>query len=599
MPSPIKRGLAKHLKSEKVRVETVGDYFDALAGANWEATPFLEWPPDAFCLMASLLQRTGAYVRLVSEWPPSGFAGRSRSNYKHWVKEMSRRGKAWWQYSSSETRRKVLRQLQLPVGRRRIKLDSKVREAWKLIAASRELQISELAKCCTTDEHKDFWMAVFETVASADEACWGVGVSNISKFSPAKSDEPEWFMFFAGERLGETSETTDKSSASATLCTKIPSYLGTVLPKMHTPQSGLTLRSISHNLAYIRPTEVCITFNATFSRAGFFREAHDSLTPGHSLNVLLVPWPATVRPVDFSPVDCKRQSAADGFRFFSFNPSQPEIEKRSEVLARMLEEAAAVVGKVDGVLLPELALVEGEQEQIAKTVASKAPDAFLIAGVGSASAPEVFGTNKAIFVPGRAMAPIQQDKHHRWQLDGAQIDQYGLGSKLDPNDRWWEHIPIEKRRINVCAVSEKMTLSLLICEDLARQDPIADVIRCIGPNLVVALLMDGPQLSGRWPAHYATVLAEDPGSSVLTVTSIGMSNLCRPKGKTVSRVIGLWKDRIQGFREIELPPGAEAVVLTLTLVDREEWTADGRGDDGQSTYLTLNGIHPIFLDSTR
>jgi 5-methylcytosine-specific restriction enzyme A len=47
-------------------------------------------------------------------------------------------------------------------------------------------------------------------------------------------------------------------------------------------------------------------------------------------------------------------------------------------------------------------------------------------------------------------------------------------------------------------------------------------MRSVGPNLVVALLMDGPQLTARWPARYASVLADDPGSSVLTLTSLGM-----------------------------------------------------------------------------
>lgn len=69
---------------------------------------------------------------------------------------------------------------------------------------------------------------------------------------------------------------------------------------------------------------------------------------------------------------------------------------------------------------------------------------------------------------------------------------------------------------------------MLVCEDLARQDPAADLIRAVGPNLLIALLMDGPQLSGRWPARYASVLAEDPGTSVLTLTSLGMAERSRP-----------------------------------------------------------------------
>ena len=50
--------------------------------------------------------------------------------------------------------------------------------------------------------------------------------------------------------------------------------------------------------------------------------------------------------------------------------------------------------------------------------------------------------------------------------------------------------------------------------------PLRTVIRSVGPNLVIVLLMDGPQLVRRWPGKYATVLSDDPGSAVLTVTSL-------------------------------------------------------------------------------
>ena len=119
----------------------------------------------------------------------------------------------------------------------------------------------------------------------------------------------------------------------------------------------------------------------------------------------------------------------------------------------------------------------------------------------------------------------------------------------------------------------------------------------MGPNLVVALLMDGPQLSGRWPAHYATIFADDPGSSVLTFTSLGMTQLSRPPDKPLSRVVGLWKDKFQGFRQIDLPIDASALVLSLTIENGTEWTADGRSDFRESSYLKLNGIHPVELST--
>ena len=74
--------------------------------------------------------------------------------------------------------------------------------------------------------------------------------------------------------------------------------------------------------------------------------------------------------------------------------------------------------------------------------------------------------------------------------------------------------------------------------------------------LVIVGLLDGPQLASRWSARYASVLADDPGSSVLTLSSFGMVERSRPEGREASRVIALWKDSTTGVREIPLEPGA-------------------------------------------
>jgi len=142
-----------------------------------------------------------------------------------------------------------------------------------------------------------------------------------------------------------------------------------------------------------------------------------------------------------------------------------------------------------------------------------------------------------------------------------------------------------------------LTVSPLICEDLARQHPIADVMRAVGPNLVIALLMDGPQLPSRWPARYATVLADDPGSSVLTFSSLGMVLLSKPPNSHQKcRTVALWKDAKSGAPvPIELPEGASGILLTLSVQYMEEWTADGRSDDKTTGYPILAGIHPVYV----
>jgi hypothetical protein len=124
-----------------------------------------------------------------------------------------------------------------------------------------------------------------------------------------------------------------------------------------------------------------------------------------------------------------------------------------------------------------------------------------------------------------------------------------------------------------------MTWSVLICEDLARQDPAADLIRAVGPNLLIALLMDGPQLRGRWPSRYASVLAEDPGTSVLTLTSLGMAERSRPifqetgqRAESI-RAIALWRDVESGEHEITLDAGDNACVLSLVCRTKHEFSA--------------------------
>jgi hypothetical protein len=129
---------------------------------------------------------------------------------------------------------------------------------------------------------------------------------------------------------------------------------------------------------------------------------------------------------------------------------------------------------------------------------------------------------------------------------------------------------------------------LLVCEDLARQEPASRLVRAVGPNLVIALLMDSQQLDHRWPARYASVLAEDPGSSVLSLTSLGMIKLHSENKNHDSPVaIGLWRDSWQPTRpkEIRLEAGAKAVVLRISQKQRNEYSTDGRKSMATFCYL--------------
>jgi hypothetical protein len=191
-----------------------------------------------------------------------------------------------------------------------------------------------------------------------------------------------------------------------------------------------------------------------------------------------------------------------------------------------------------------------------------------------------------------------QRKHHRWKLDRGQIQRYRLADRLDPNKVWWENIDISDRSCNFFAFHRSASLTSLVCEDLARIDPVQRAIRSVGPNLVVVLLMDGIQVESRWSARYATVLADDPGCSVLTLSSVGMIRRSDPALVVAPMPVGLWKEPGQATIELRLPSDADALLLNLSVGRRAEWTLDGRKDEGRGggALLSLSGLFPIAAD---
>jgi hypothetical protein len=195
---------------------------------------------------------------------------------------------------------------------------------------------------------------------------------------------------------------------------------------------------------------------------------------------------------------------------------------------------------------------------------------------------------------------VRQNKQHRWSLDEGQINQYHLGGALHPDIRWWEAMQVPRKAIQFIEVAE-LTHVGLVCEDLAHNDAIADLIRSVGPTIVVVGLLDGPQLASRWAARYASVLADDPGSAVLTLSSFGMVERSRPPGRDASRVIALWKDPVRGTREIPLDPGAHAVLLTVCMGRTTRYSADRRWpvDNSTACYsVAVQQVHAAAAGSS-
>lgn len=521
---------------------TIAEIIDFLVpGGSSKLSQPPPWPPDAFAIVALILLKSGAYLTCLKT---------TRS--KNWDQEIQQLGGKWRLSCIQNT------------------APSKIRAFWRILVKNKNLALDNL----NTPQNREICNALLNIAAAADEASVGIGID-------VELDDPF---------LSEATKLLVITNSGRTLCKEIDWSRVSVLPKLHTPQSGLTIRSVSHHLSLCETGEVS---------PYWFNFVDTQQQVRHSLNLLLIPWPNYVAPVHFRNIKTVF-NGRNKYGYFSYKIRGGERLQTAEVL-QLFKKAQNMVGRIDGVIFPELSLRHGEPKTLHRRISQISPETFLIGGVGTnPSKRSGLSDNSWIFLRRFLRGWVveeSQSKHHRWRLNKRQIIQYGLGSQLDPELTWWEHTSLRRRELKFFVLHPWLTLCILICEDLARQDPISDLVRSVGPNLVIALLFDGPQLESRWSARYATVLADDPGSSVLTLTSLGMSQLSRPPGSQVRRTVALWKDARSGqSTEIELPSEDDAVVITLTKEEREEYTVDGRSDGGVTGYLILSGTHYLRLD---
>jgi len=94
-------------------------------------------------------------------------------------------------------------------------------------------------------------------------------------------------------------------------------------------------------------------------------------------------------------------------------------------------------------------------------------------------------------------------------------------------------------------------------------------------------------------------LADDPGCSVLSLTSKGLISRSNLHYGSTGGAVALWRDCAGNAREIELPDDKQAILLTLNQVGTKEYTLDGRGADSKDSTAyqwLLAGCLPIAAD---
>lgn len=546
--------------------------------APFDAPPPL-LPADLFAYCAHVLEASGAYHHIAPSVDSAGGPER-RINITATLRNRARQTGLNWRTSPAAVGK-------LP------QVPARVTALWSSLGEHATTEVFEPLD--PDDPAPEWWEPVLELMMIADEASRDLGFDADHPFYRPIALGMAEYDVLSGDNFRQIQRAphTMSTAARTLLC---------VQPKSLTPSVGCTLRSLSHHLSLLPGQGQA---RARWISSPF--EKNGDPQP-EDLGLLLIPFPYMVPDGAFSAAG-RHQNGRWGW----FDVDQlwlpGNTERRKEFVRFILglvRNARDSGNRVDGIVLPELALDYRLFRMLAQELAQDPDIDFLISGIGNDRNGR-HGNFVAIapfFLIGKERSELQglqdiflvREKHHRWKLNETQIIDYGLERDLDPGLKWWENLTILGRSVDLLVYRGETSLTTLICEDLARVDPCQALLRAVGPNLVLALLMDGPQLTNRWPARYATVLAEDPGSSVLSFTSFGLIARQNMHGRFGQHTgVGLWKDEATGARTLELPREADALHLRLISEKKTEFSLDGRSDGGSAhrwKFEHVKGIAP-------
>ncbi|MEJ8675349.1 hypothetical protein [Chromobacterium amazonense] len=482
-------------------------------------------------------------------------------------------------------------------------------KSWEAIYQNRKTKILDIEKDIDIQFHLHFLLRC------ADSTSAGLGwrpstrsFFNISAFlclALATSPSPKI------KKLQKMlSSILPNSNLPNSFCLMIPQDRVIVTPKSVTAQIGHTFRSLSHNLALIDAKP-----KLEFSWHYVQKENEDE-----HFHILLIPYPFKISAKAIRPVSPPTKYGENGqkYGYFTLHPdwlpsvdnsidtkeiSTKQAEKIFSELVLPLLKKSETHCDIDCILFPECSLTEAVADKLAELILTSEETKkirLLITGALAIQKDEK-SFNKAIsyFIFSSEVIKHDHTKHHRWKLDVNQIKKYGFSSfPADHNTDWWEYINVSKRKLPFYAVSPHSSITVLVCEDLARNDPAMPTVRAIGPNLIIALLMDGPQITGRWPAKYAGVLSEDPGSSVLSVTSVAMVDRSNKLESAPKRSVALWQRPGGRTQSIDLPQDSYGLVLSLATTTVEQVTMSQVVDECNTRCYELMGVEPLKLEKS-
>lgn len=438
-----------------------------------------------------------------------------------------------------------------------------------------------------------WWKQFVQLLLIADEACVGLGAPR------ADETQTKWLVqsfetmssrpFLGGRKLGRNAYRARRQPTTYGIDTDPD--VACIQPKGRISAVGCNLRNLTRNASYIphAGTLRCHWMQPISSAAS---EADDAL------DILIVPVPLVLEEAAWQRSSTAVPDQGKRPNWGNFELEQTWLGDKARIIEYTLDKvrkAKRTLRKnpLNGIIFPEYALDEPLFNQLCEEV-KKIEPLLEFAVTGSSSNCD---GEKGNFVL-TALWDVRQNgsrasrylltsrrKHHRWRLSPDQVTSYGLEAALPPPASWWESHFIAQREIHLFHFRKTSVFTTMICEDLARSDPCHDILRAIGPNLLFALLMDGPQIASRWPSRYAATLADDPGTSVLTVTSMGLLKRGNDtKRYPENRTVALWRDETGKTRELAVDQDDSALLLSLSAVPVEDQTLDGRTKTDQWSW---------------
>ncbi len=560
------------------------------AETRWAQCPDL--PTDAFAAVGYLLKKGG----VMGFFEPSPYAETASLPGCRFVLSLDERsdvsaaGKDW---------------------RRNGKIPDYVQTKWsELIECWNEALTPEshLQKGCPGG----WWKPALLLAMSADTACARLVRDEVEGLDVGFFDD--FFQeFYHGYRSRDNSVEPPPS-----LCLRADPSVVCVLPKVRVAPVGATLNNLTRNLSLLpgRGEVRC----AWFTPVSVPEEDLDTL------DILLIPVPERIDATDICP------NVEKGIGARALHHTKPDWETFSikqnwigtknaaerfiENCLELLREARKHSAGVNGVILPEYALTYQLFDKLSAVLKKENPALEFVVSGTSDNCREAFAgePEKGNHVLTRVWQgktgknkpdPDQYEtvsrlKHHRWRLDRSQVETYALSPALNPKiSYWWEDTPLGMRKIYFHRFRKRSVFSVLICEELARSDPCHAVLRSVAPNLIFALLMDGPQIRERWPAQYASNLADDPGSSVLTFTSFGLIDRANRQGHyKENRSVAMWKDDSGKVVQLGMPDGDGPRAVLLSLWSEHVIDRTITGKKSQARSWRYSSHFPISLSGS-